>query len=60
MPPQWNWGQHGEPSSGMIWTDGHTDHNGTNITERYLKAITKLTTIQHIKAVPRIETQQQG
>ena len=31
----------------MIWTDGHTDHNGTNITERYLKAITKLTTIQH-------------
>ena len=27
----------------LIWTDGHTDHNGTNITQRYLKAITKFT-----------------
>ena len=30
----------------MIWTDGYTDYNGTNITERYLKQITKLTTIR--------------
>ena len=41
----------------LIWTDGYTDNNGTNITERYLKQITKFTSnTTNIKAMPRIET----